>query len=198
MKPAIARLEDEVERNRDRLVTTVVNLEEFEHFDKGNQRQLDDFLASDEVDGIKSDRRPLALRKVVRANKLYDRYVIDYYIRRLSEEFPDQFRYVLLLDRDETFLALIATAEFQRGLDDEVMTLLRSGREEFTTAQARALLAERFGLDAVSAISASARAGTVLANTPWRRPDQLHPVVDGSGQLIGLTSLNQILDGVLG
>ena len=200
---AVQRLSARIQDHRNRLVADLA-LFASERVGKDSLRDLEDFLGDPRAKQLRDmppPKKPLALTFRVRQGDIYAEYPIKQYINRLKEFFGDQFRYVLILDRDETCLAIVDPLRMRSVLSDGnlLMRLLNSHEDRLSSQDAIRLASELFGN--LRAIQNEATIAEALRASVWSRPDDLTeevPVVDGNRHLLGTTTRRQLISGILG
>ena len=210
LAPATAQLSEEIRENMGRLVAEVVlsveyaegvEAEDPEIIAKASIEQLHQFLSSPEASELNRKGVPIALSKSTRRGMRYTAGAIYQYIEELQRYFGEQFSMVLILDNDGTFLALLTPEQVQRALDDNLMNLLNAEADQFSTEDARAALADRFGKGCVQFIRTDWSVGEALRRPVWLQPKRLTEklaVIDADGKFKGTTSRYRLIAGILG
>lgn len=210
LQPATAQFSEEIRENMGRLVAEVVlsveyaegvEAEDPEIIAKASIEQLHQFLSSPEASELKRKGVPIALSKSTRRGMRYTAGAIYQYIEELQRYFGEQFSMVLILDNDGTFLALLIPEQVQRALDDNLMSLLNAEADQFSTEDARAALADRFGKGCVQFIRTDWSVGEALRRPVWLQPKRLTEklaVIGADGKFKGTTSRYRLIAGILG
>ena len=199
-----ARLSESVAENAGQAVQAVANPLPPDHIiDKSTYSQLEQVLG-----GLES--RPLpegdfALRKYVAADTsqdhTYDTYLVGEYLSRLREAIGDQFRYVLILDRQSRFVALSTVDRFMgivREDGNRLEGILNDG--SLSLAQAKLELKELLGPDSLRAVDETTTIKAAIHSEDLRsRSRQVAVVEDSEGARIfkGVTNRSRLIEALL-
>lgn len=187
-----------IQKKKTLLVAEIADWGQLESLDKQSIDFLDDFLRGDKPSRIIASGRPLVLTFVIGGGNRYVKPIIERYIVKLRNTFKEQFRHVLILDRDKRFLSLVDCERFKQGLNSELIILLNSKQQDVSTDEARRFLRSKFGPGAIVAISTARKLGDALTDSLWSSlgDDDAVAVVGNRGQFDGITSLNRLIDGL--
>jgi hypothetical protein len=180
------------------LVSSTESYDEPESLAKGNIQMLENFIRENRAVIIGSNS-PLVLTIVLGKEIHYDQNVIKDYINILSREFKDQFRNILILDKDEKFIALIERDVFLQKLNTQV-------QEEFlnkniSRREARVYLENKVKTKKFTfAVKSSQSFFETLTMEDWKDVNNEGEVavIDSNGKFKGVTSWNRLLDGLVG
>jgi hypothetical protein len=201
LAPATAGLSQEIRRNKERLVSEVAQLPALRRIAKGPPELLDQFLDSPGARELETKKVPVALTISIRQGRFYVGGAIRNYLRRLKERFGDYFKIVLILDNDDSFLALLTPEQLERALDGRLMSVFNAGAGQLSTGEARRALARRFGRNCVTSVRLEWRVEEALRASVWspgNNVDEVLAVVDTNKRVIGTTSRRRLITGILG
>jgi len=166
---------------------------------KGSASSLYQFLESPRAMEIASSGQPLTLGIAIGQGRRYAQKAIEEYIHQLSNRFGKQFRYIVITDSEGEFLALIPHQPFMSQLDGSLMDILNATADRLPIADARQVLAQRFGQQAIAAVSTVWTIGDALSRSWWSTfaSEQEVAAIDAQGRLNGVTSRKRIVDAVV-
>jgi len=201
LKPKIASLSEEIRQNSDKLVIeTAMPSHDTKRIDKGTLRMLNRFLRSEEARKIKEEKRPVALAITVRLGKRYGRHAVIEYIEQLKQFFGLEFRFILILDSDGTFIAKLDPS-FVKSAINPLMVLFNS-KSHFPNSEVRAKLEQMQGEYCTDSVRSNWTVIEALISNVWRQSTndlQMEvPVLDENSMFIGLTSRDRLIEGILG
>jgi len=201
LKPQIASLSEEIRQNIDKLVIeTAMPSHDTKRIDKGTFPMLHRFLRSEEARNIREKKRPVTLAITVRLGNRYDRHAVIEYIEQLKQFFGKEFRCILVLDNDGTFIAKLDPS-FVRSAINPLMVLFNSG-SNFQSSEVSAKLEQMQGKYCTESVRSDWTVMKALISNVWRQStNELQmevPVLDENSRFIGLTSRAKLIGGILG
>jgi hypothetical protein len=190
-------LSGQIQHRLNDLVSLTESYDKPESLAKGNLEMLENFIRETGPYIIES-KKPLALIIVIGKEIPYSINVIRDYTNRLMSEFKDQFRYILILNEDENFLALIKHKEFTSKLNQHVQeeflnkTLSREAAQEY--------LKNKFDPKVTLAVQSEQTFFKALTMAGWKglKDEEEIAVIDSRGKFKGVTSWNRLIDGLVG
>lgn len=198
------RLSESVAENAEQAIQTVANpLPEDQIIDKSTSGRLRQYVR--ELESRPLPEGYFALRKYVAAGSGedhgYDPNVVMDYLRELRRVIGDQFRYVLILDRQHRFVALSTVDEFERALQEDPYGLegiLNNGN--LSLAEAKRALQELLGPHSLLALDQTVTIKAALQSEALQGPDREVAVVEnGEGARLfkGVTDRKRLIEALL-
>ncbi len=197
LSPVLGSLSHEIEERFSSLVFELPELAGTEQISKQSLEVLMRFLRNPKASAIKESGNPVVLTIAI-GHGPYVSYVIDAYIQKLQQEFAEQFRYIVILDKEERFIALINSRHFLSAIkeDSSLLELLNDNNRSATEVS----IQTRFGKAAIRRIRTNDVVRDVLlTRSLWESPthSKFIGVIGKSGKLMGITSRRKIIDGCL-
>ncbi len=199
MRSVADRFSERIDRNTKKLVADVARLDEIESLEKRNPQYLDDFLSRPKIQELKERNVTVALTVPLRKGKKYHPWMLKEYLLKLKKQFGSQFRFVLVLDRDGSFVAELDPDELEKKTV-EVYELFNKPAGRLSIADAKSQLSQLFGSYCTSSISYELTIQQALMKPIWREPAKLKedmPVLDSSNKFIGTTNREHLIMSLL-
>jgi hypothetical protein len=211
LKPKTASLSEEIRQNTDKLVIeTAMPSHDTKRINKETFQTLMRFLNSAEAGKIKQEKRPVALAITVRSGKRYDRNVVIDYLEQLDQFFGVEFKCILVLDNDGTFIAKLDRS-FVRSTINSLIDSFNSEAQILSSAIKAKLEGMEGGKYCTDNIQSNWTVMKALVSNVWRKStndpqrklpvldlQREVPVLDENNMFIGLTSRAKLIKGILG
>lgn len=204
LEPTIAASAAPIRTQSTKVVQRLVNdaVEDVEKVTKGNATALDKF--ADRVEEANSPL-PIVITNTIGAGRYYNKAMIHLWLDRLSNQFDDKPRFVVLLYGPERvqgqFVASIEMRRFQEMVEREpkMLSLLNETVDNISYGQAVAAVEGMFGENSTRSIASSRTISEVLRDPAiWKAGNTNVPVLDDNNRMKGVTSRDKLEEAILG
>jgi hypothetical protein len=200
LKPKIARLSQKIRQNAEKLVVEIeTEFKDTTMIDKVSLSKLEQFIRSAEGRRIQQQGTPIALTISIRGGVRYADWAIRQYISRLTDVFEDKFICVLVLDRNGKFLAQLPPAFVKENVNN--LLPIFNSPPQFRSDVAKREFAQMLGEGCIKYIALESSVAEALKSAVWMETGQNLKgiaVLNQTGNFVGLTSRNRLIEGIVG